>query len=74
MKLFSNASLLVSCKDIFNSKTPDAKTQSAGQYNDFIFNFDTRRISLGFVYNFGEKMKMRKEASDIKPSDRFQRN
>ncbi|WP_320019739.1 outer membrane beta-barrel protein [Labilibaculum manganireducens] len=74
MKLFSNASLLVSCKDIFNSKTPDAKTQSIGQQNDFKFDFDTRRISLGLVYNFGEKLKMRKETSDIKPSDRFQRN
>jgi hypothetical protein len=74
MKLFSNASLLVSCKDIFNSKTPDAKTEFVEQYNDFTFDYDTRRISLGFVYNFGEKLKMRKKPSDIKPSDRFQRN
>ncbi len=74
MKLFSNASLLVSCKDIFNSKTPDAKTEFVEQYNDFTFDYDTRRISLGFIYNFGEKLKMRKKPSDIKPSDRFQRN
>ncbi|MDE5423194.1 TonB-dependent receptor [Ancylomarina sp. DW003] len=73
MKLFSNASLLLSCKDIFNSKTPDAKTRFVGQKNDFTFDFDTRRISLGFVYNFGEKLKMRKETSDIKPSERFER-
>ena len=73
MKLFSNASLLFSCKDIFNSKTPDAKTRFVGQKNDFTFDFDTRRISLGFVYNFGEKLKMRKKTSDIKPSDRFKR-
>ncbi|MUP36320.1 TonB-dependent receptor [Labilibaculum euxinus] len=74
MSLFSNTSLLFSCKDIFNSKTPDAKTQFVGQKNDFKFDFDTRRISLGFIYNFGEKIKMRKETSDLKPSDRFQRN
>jgi hypothetical protein len=73
MKLFSNASLLVSCKDIFNSKTPDAKTEFVEQYNDFTFDYDTRRISLGFIYNFGEKLKMRKKPSDIKPSDRFSR-
>jgi hypothetical protein len=73
MKLFSNASLLLSCKDIFNSKTPDAETRFVGQENDFTFDFDTRRISLGFVYNFGEKLKMRKKTSDLKPSDRFER-
>jgi len=73
MKLFSNASLLLSCKDIFNSKTPDAKTRFVGQKNDFKFDFDTRRISIGFVYNFGEKLKMRKKTSDIKPSERFER-
>lgn len=74
IKLFGNASLLFSCKDIFNSKTPNATTQSESQENDFKFDFDTRRISLGLVYNFGEKLKMRKETSDLKPSDRFQRN
>jgi hypothetical protein len=74
MKVLSNASLKLSCTDIFNSKTPNATTDFENQHNHFNFDFDTRRFKIGFVYNFGEKIKMRKKSSDLAPSERFKRN
>ena len=74
MKILKNASLLLSCKDIFRSKTPKATTEFEQQYNHFDFNFDTRQFKIGFVYNFGEKIKMRKDDSELEPSKRFMRN
>ena len=72
MKVLKNASLLFSCKDIFRSKTPKASTEFEEQYNHF--DFDTRQFKIGFVYNFGEKIKMRKDDSELEPSERFMRN
>lgn len=74
VKVLKNASLLLSCKDIFRSKTPKATTEFEEQYNHFDFNFDTRQFKIGFVYNFGEKIKMRKDDSELEPSERFMRN
>lgn len=74
MKVLKNASLLLSCKDIFRSRTPKATTEFAEQYNHFDFDFDTRQFKIGFVYNFGEKIKMRKDDSELEPSKRFMRN
>jgi hypothetical protein len=74
MKIAKSASFVLACKDIFNSKTPNAITEFDQQYTHFNFDFDTREFKIGFVYHFGEKVKMRKSNSDLKPSDRFKRN